>query len=443
MTLHIHVLGPGYGECIVLHFFPGEPDECIGVIDDCADKRGVSLIPDYLRRHFNTTKIAFLAITHPHADHCLGVQDVLNKVKVEELWLFDAVVDRNLFLHYKHQIALNQPDLVAAALRLDLGLLPQAVTSLLEEVRERGDKGTFIYLRAGMSLDRFNNRVTIDCLTPVDATIHLCRENLLRATEAAEARLRGDGVPLPNPWDPNLASTAFLIRYGQTRVLLLADALESMWKAWLKSSYCKLFPKMPIHFVKAGHHGSKTGCYEPLFESPFQITADTVVVVTPFSAGSVRLPKSEGVSQLRKLTTRVYCTQGRIARENSPADWHVDDQWPTEFPASWLKDIETMPRLRELLVPPWCSERVAPADVALPLRWAADLRDHPGLRRFLRPIGSPGQPYYSVDDYHVSFQFDDRGNGSQLHVGAGVGRLSALALAAEAPGGQEGDEDCA
>jgi hypothetical protein len=61
-ALAVHVIGPGYGESIVLHL----PDGSVGVIDTFAARHGRPPTLGFLRSHFPpATPVRFLAVTPP------------------------------------------------------------------------------------------------------------------------------------------------------------------------------------------------------------------------------------------------------------------------------------------------------------------------------------------------------------------------------------------
>ena len=76
--LGIHVIGPRYGEYVVLEL----PDESVAVLDSFGDRRGTSPILAFLREHFpNLEQVEiFFGVTHPHADHCFFASELAREV---------------------------------------------------------------------------------------------------------------------------------------------------------------------------------------------------------------------------------------------------------------------------------------------------------------------------------------------------------------------------
>lgn len=82
--LVIHVLGPRFGESVIL----GLPDGSVGVIDSFASS-GKHPVVAFLEGAFPTvTRLRFLAITHPHADHCFRAVEIIDRFWPSEIWMF-------------------------------------------------------------------------------------------------------------------------------------------------------------------------------------------------------------------------------------------------------------------------------------------------------------------------------------------------------------------
>lgn len=77
--IEITLFGPGYGESIVLKI----PDEGWFVIDSCKTKINNSTIVPALAylRALSVNSLAAVILTHPHEDHYLGLEEIINEFK--------------------------------------------------------------------------------------------------------------------------------------------------------------------------------------------------------------------------------------------------------------------------------------------------------------------------------------------------------------------------
>ncbi len=92
----VHILGSGYGESIVLEL----PNGKIGVVDTYTHRVGLEDAAEFAEANptirfleqYPTNRLAFLAITHAHEDHCRGLYQLLEYFtgRIDELWLFQG-----------------------------------------------------------------------------------------------------------------------------------------------------------------------------------------------------------------------------------------------------------------------------------------------------------------------------------------------------------------
>src|SRR5688500_14036107 len=94
-ALGIHVIGEGFGESIVLEMPGGK----VGVIDCFCRRLKARSAPErlaanptlrLLRGRLRATRLAFVALTHPHEDHGRGLSHLLEDYsnRIDEVWMF-------------------------------------------------------------------------------------------------------------------------------------------------------------------------------------------------------------------------------------------------------------------------------------------------------------------------------------------------------------------
>jgi len=421
--LGIHVIGPRYGESVILAL----PDGGIGVIDSFASRTHHPVM-DFLKSQFpNQRELRFLALTHPHADHCYRIADLLGEFTVQEVWIFQPWP---LFLvqrYFETLSDLGSPDEVEKAMGLPNG---SVALSLLEFEKRVGallktKKIKYRALAGGRVFDLCAGQVKVHFLTPGDQQQYTYQTQLLKATKkmSADGKSLNNFDNLPTP-DHNLASGALLVEFGKSRALLMADAEKELWDEWLASTpVAKL---NPVHFVKSAHHGSLNGFHGGLY-SEIADPATTIAVVTPFSKGVSPLPSEQGITSLRECVKNVYCTNRTVAAASSTLLWKaVTNRLLPSLPPPWVKQITSKRALAKLLVP-----EVGPKaptggpEPALPANWIADAQIKPSLWYLIRPdlrIPLPG--LVAAEDYSVSAYLDNKGNVSEVKAGYEAGILS-------------------
>lgn len=423
----VHVIGPKWGECIVLEL----PDETVGVIDCFSSRKLRPVLLDFLAARFPALdRLRFLGLTHPHADHCLGLSCLADEFAINEFWVFQPFPAGHLHQYYdalcraRTREALEELlDLPAGTISLELGRFNHAIA---RQHRETGARVR--QLRMSTDLHVCDGQVLVHRLTPSDDICHTYQQQLVRATESIFA----DGPTLKTGWQPpdidhNLASGGLLLEFGKTRLLFMADAEKPLWRDWLSANPSVFLS--PVHFLKAAHHGSANGYLGDLYNC-LSSAEFTFAVVTPFNQGRKQLPSGEGIRAIAPHVEKLYCANRTVAHHSTGLDWaEVEPFSPLPpVPGHWAAQCAKEPALIALLHPRAGGTGTAPDPaVVVPLRWSQDCqRDH-RLLALLRPEIRdrdvvPGS-FRAVDDFRVSVYYDDHGNVLELEVGRGAGLL--------------------
>ena len=423
--LGVHVIGPGYGESIVIELPTGE----IGVIDSFGTHHTDPPILDFLRDGFPTlNRLKFVALTHPHADHCMRMSHYFDKYTVEEFWVFHSFIEHTCMGFFKAMHDKGAADAVEKALNLPAGSIWLDSLRLRKAVKDQGGNLTKRFLFANGHSEFCGGLVHARFLTPND-------EGKWRYTEtlaAAAAKLIADGPKLNPDWDPgslphNQASGAILFEYGQTRVLLMADAEDDLWRDLIKEKGDS--PLGIVHYIKGAHHGSANG-YNPKI---YGCAADknTVVVITPFNRHKYPLPTGEGVGHLRPHVKEVFCTNSAEACASSGLPWKCIAPRPTpSLPPEWAAACRANPKLLSLLEDQQSKHPYTAGAVRTPTKWLHDCQARPDLIQLLcaelrnKKVVGP-RPHIN-DEFRVSMTYDDKGNIQAKYIGWGVGHLPGL-----------------
>jgi beta-lactamase superfamily II metal-dependent hydrolase len=421
--LGIHVIGPRYGESIILEL----PDGGVGVIDSFAATKGLHPVVAFLKTRFPALNgLRFLAITHPHADHCFRVADILGQFPPEEIWVFRPFPAGQVQQYYLALKRCGARDKVEDSLGLPAGSVAISLLQLDKLMREPVRRRQLIYrpLAYNSSFNLCGGSVRIHFVTPgalSQFTYASQVEDAGRAIlEDGASLVRSSNVPQP---DHNLASGAILIEWGRTRALLMSDAESPRWTEWLDTEPpCELCTT--VQFLKASHHGSENGYLKRLYDSVANPSV-TLAVITPFNHGQVCLPSPAGVQSLRPHVRELYCTNRIAAERSTGLTWAPGPLPPLpSLPAKWAGTIRQNHLLTQLLVP----EAGVPGPVGnpppLPTAWIFDAHANPALWRLVRPELRQATPTpNAVASHTVSAYYDGCGNLLLLETGEEVGQL--------------------
>jgi hypothetical protein len=423
--LGIHILGPRYGESIILEL----PDGGIGVIDCFAAGLTPHPVVGFLVSRFpKLSKLRFLGVTHPHADHCYRIAEILEKFGTEEVWAFHPFPTGQILNYYTALAKFGTRDAVEEALGLTVGSIATSLLQFRERIHRpiQSRQMKFRSFAGGHNDAVFcGDRVRISHLTPVAQSQFRYAASL----ETAAERIFKDGLelrPVADLQEPkhNRASGSILIQFGTTRILLMADAEEELWEDWLATNppveLCR-----PVHFLKIAHHGSLNG-YHPRVYAAIADRRQTIGVLTPFNQGKVHLPNASGVQAIRSHVRALYCTNRLSAASTSGLQWDSVASRPMpRLPARWAYAITRHPALANLLESS-ATERapVTSSTPSIPAEWVQDAQKSPELWRLFRHdvcLPTPNSP--QAEAHRISAYYDDRGNNQSLEVSEGAGIL--------------------
>lgn len=427
--LWVHVIGPGYGESVVIELPNGE----VGVVDSFAAPRAAPPTLEFLRAWYpDLSKLRFAALTHPHADHCMGISQYFEAYDVEEFWVFHSFFQSASMGFFKELAAREGRDAVEEALRLPAGstslelLRTRAVVNGQKRTKAKRKRVDMRFLAAGKRRELCDGRVTAEFLTPSDRGIRRYVEALV----AAHEKLMLDGPKLNFDWLPgdqphNQASGALLFEYGDTQILLMADAEVELWADMIEESGACTLPK--AHFIKGSHHGSANGFHPEIYESSAH--ENTVVVITPFNRNRHPLPSAEGIARLLPHVKEILCTNGTAACRSSGLSWESPTTRPADaIPPAWVKDCLEDPERLSLLVSGQVQRPYVPGRVEIPRTWVSDCSKRPELIQLLceplRNGGVVGQRPSLHDEFRVSICYNDQGKIQERYIGWGVGRIA-------------------
>lgn len=292
--LRIHILDVGHGDSIVLEYRDEKDTKSFAVIDSYC-KSGTE--PKALSRlkALGANSLSFVAITHPHADHYMGMRAILEHFanRIDTLYTFpikkeSAYIER-VVRNYKKFAITTDSELIRKK-SVELAYILKLASSSVAECWEDPAGAKSLLTPSGFS------GVTIHSILP-------------------PARVKGDFFQriLDESIEPendslNNLSMAFLIEYAGQQIVLAGDGTYDNWhyqsKQWNKIG----FGLSPVA-VKLPHHGSKHDCDPSVQNVVFGSSASQQKnAVACISANGKSHPAPEVLDELTRRGILPYCT---------------------------------------------------------------------------------------------------------------------------------------
>lgn len=223
----------GIGDTIAITFPSGD----LGLVDAHPSQYGHR---PGIRELVEGRKLLFVCLSHPHADHGVDLVPVLqDHPDVLEFW--HTIFDIPAFIYGVEQ-TVSFPSPVreyAAKMNQDWGEF------LIDLYAAVGKRKIPRHLLRSCSREKIFDGVEVHCLGP-DESI----QNSF--SDAYTKKLTETDVVVP---DPNLLSAILALKFGQSLVLLGADALKKNWDSAVKHHQSLKLPKACV--LKVPHHGAK------------------------------------------------------------------------------------------------------------------------------------------------------------------------------------------
>ena len=288
-TIEVSVFGPGFGECIALHY--GEGNWI--VVDSCIDKQehrpsalvyfeNIDLDPAEHVTHF--------VLTHPDNDHISGAAELFRQCSSAKLVLPSVFSEPEMVSYAAHFCRDDTSNLTTAT---------SEYVEILNILEAR--KITPLYVKQDSPLI-VGDLVSLFALSPSDKKLH----KFLTFVSMLIPKDR-DPLRLPASLSHNAVSAVLLLQMCKESVILGADLEENPGKGWstiLTDSLC-FESSSPTSLIKVPHHGSKnadnTDIWTTFCKNPY-------AVLTPFNRGRTRLPRPKDVARICARTPNSFST---------------------------------------------------------------------------------------------------------------------------------------
>lgn len=293
--LRIDFYESGIGDTIIVTF----PSGGIGVVDAHPSQHGHR--PD-IRQLVMGRKLLFVCLTHPHADHGVDLIPVLQQhPEIAEFW--STIFEIPAFIFGVEQ-TVNFPSPVqqfAAKINQDWG---EFLVDLFGAVIER--KIPRRLLRSDLQ-ERVIDGVEVHCLGPDESV-----QNSF--FDAYKKKLTNPEIEVP---DPNSLSAILALKFGESLVLLCADALKKNLESAVK--YHRKFAWPKARLLKVPHHGARNS---------FNLRKDAVTYLDMCShvpkakavifAGDTKHPDRDVYSRIRSRTDVNCLSNGTRSPQPDP-----------------------------------------------------------------------------------------------------------------------------
>jgi len=314
--IEIAVLGPGFGECIIVHLGAGNWI----VVDSCIDSAtGEPAALSYLtERRVSFDKVIRVIATHWHDDHIRGMARQL-RAFTKARFCTSPALTRNEFV--ASILKYNSRHAIVA------GSGATEMCEVLEVLRSRA--GASAPLRASPGRPIFflpgsqsghRSDCSVTTLSPSDKQFQKFLESLGELTPVPlEAKKR-----MPDQ-DQNDLSVAILISVGEQAILLGADLEESDdaelgWSAVLQIDGLR---RNVGRIFKIPHHGSANGNCERVWSEV--LVRNPIAIVTPWNR-NWGLPTQEDVARINTQTDSGFITSLVAQRSMATRPYAVEKQ---------------------------------------------------------------------------------------------------------------------
>jgi Metallo-beta-lactamase superfamily len=287
--LEIYLFGASSGESIVLRL-PGDGWAVIDCFASSPSDPRTNPAHELLSSQ-GVTALEFLCLTHPHADHFMGMSRLVRDFQVKAFWGFGGLhpPDFDLLKTFFSADASTSklPDSQVRA---------REISDLFDLIVARGIRQqavsakTLIYPR---SIDSQTD-IKIWGLAPSGRHVNEYKLKLIKSTKGRQFK-----SVLPKS-DHNLISSALLIEFGQTRIILGGDVEVDGWQDVLDDQPMN---DLSAHAVKVPHHGSRNG-YCPGLWDRFAADQKPVAVLTPYSPKF--LPQKVALDHIRPRARAIH-----------------------------------------------------------------------------------------------------------------------------------------
>ena len=283
-VMEVTLVGPGYGECILLHIGNGS----WVIVDSCIDEDSRPAALAYLHdMGLDPPEVVHLIVTtHWHDDHIRGMGELVETCDDATFCCASAL---------RKQEFLAMMDAIASRPMSQVGSGMQELYKVRSLLEERSAKPVFaIANRRIFSRDSCE----IWSLSPFDKEV----DSFLQAIDHLRPQERETKRRTPT-LTPNKIAVVLLIKVGDTAILLGSD-LEG--RGWLDILAAHERPDCKASVFKVPHHGSQNAHEDRVWSE--MLHSEPIAALAPWKKGGRSLPTESDVKRILSFTRKAYAT---------------------------------------------------------------------------------------------------------------------------------------
>ena len=282
--IEVSLLGPGYGESVVVHLGDGE----WMVVDSCTGRDGEPAALEYLDRIGVDARSAvrMIVATHWHDDHTRGMARMLQKCTSARFCCAAALQDKEL---------LAVVDGLAGKTGFRMSNGAREIRAVFSHLAER--KTQPVWAMASRRVFRGAGSA-VWSLSPGDETVERFLRSvgsLISTREMTPRRVL--------PPSPNELSVVLWVECSGAIVLLGADLEKTGWTAIVGE---QMRPGGRASVFKVPHHGSANADAPEVWHR--MLAPEPIAVLAPWRRGDKALPTPEDVARILSRTTTAYAS---------------------------------------------------------------------------------------------------------------------------------------
>jgi len=311
----VTLLGPGYGESVIVHVGCGAwllVDSCIGGTAALESGAALSSLPEahpalayLLQLGVDLLDVTYVVATHWHDDHVRGLERLVAHCERSVLVISTVMTQDEVLGGLLGVRPLNAPGQTngVESMRRALALVARTPSRLMVH-------------HEGVSLpglpEASGRRVSVQLLAPSTSSFLQAQGEL---GKLLDKQRRGSGVTVPSP-RRNKSSIALWVRATQDSTnggdpvcLLLGGDVEigtaedRGWRGVHASPHRVVGERASL--VKVAHHGSRSAHHEAVWRD---MTRRPLAMLTPWNRGPEGLPTPEGLASLHEHASAVLST---------------------------------------------------------------------------------------------------------------------------------------
>ena len=297
--LELTLLGPGYGESIVLHVGDG----FWVLVDSCVDKDGTPRALRYLESIGvdPAEAVVLIVATHWHDDHIRGIANLV-EVCHQATFCCASVLCQKEFLTAIHALEGHQFSVGGSGLREIHDVISRLVQVASKPAVALANRRIFV-----------QGACEIWSLSPNDSTFQAFLSSIGSLVPS-----KGQSKRRIPDLSPNEVAVALWVKVEDLSVLLGSDLEKQSWIQILQN---RARPSGKASAFKVPHHGSENAHEPGVWKQ--MLDSKPVAVLTPWHRGGNNLPSQQDVRRILSCTTNAYSTakidsstQAPVSRSN-------------------------------------------------------------------------------------------------------------------------------